>query len=107
MPPISLSPIFFQKMLRLLKLNKELNLLEEDAFITNNGSPNKLLTYFTDSLLGIKATSILSRRRSGNLLDYLHGSPTKTPQRIFHGASFSMFVAPLGWIGISTGHKLF
>ena len=50
MPPIILSPIIFDKMLRLLKINKERKVLEEDSLIKNNGGSNKLLRYFTAAL---------------------------------------------------------
>lgn len=53
-PPINLSPLVFQKMLKLPKLNKELKLPKADAFITNNGGPKRLLKYFTDSLSRVK-----------------------------------------------------
>lgn len=54
MPPTRLSPIVFHKMLRLLKLNKELKLPKEDAFIKNNDDPKTFLSYFTNSLNGVK-----------------------------------------------------
>ena len=58
MPPISLSPIVFYKILRLPKTNKELNLPKEKAFtITNNGAPKILLTYFTNSLYGVNTNA--------------------------------------------------
>ena len=53
-PPINLIPIMFQKIMKLPKFNKELKIPEAYAFITNNGGPKRLLTYFTDSLYGVK-----------------------------------------------------
>lgn len=57
MHPISLSPIVFQKVMRLLKPNKELKLLEEDVFITKYVIPKILLTYFIDSLSRVKTNA--------------------------------------------------
>ena len=54
MPPIILTPIIFHKMLRFPKPIKELKIPKEDAFISNNSGPNKLLTYFTNSLSRVK-----------------------------------------------------
>ena len=56
-PPLRLSLIVFQSMLRLPKKNKELKelkLVEVDSFIANNGGMKKLLSHFKDSLSGIK-----------------------------------------------------
>lgn len=39
--PISLSPLTFQKMLRLLEPNKELKLLEVNDFLTNHDGPKR------------------------------------------------------------------
>lgn len=47
--PVSLNPLVFHRMLRLPNPNKELKLSKVDDFITNNGGPKRLLTYFTDS----------------------------------------------------------
>ena len=52
--PISLNPLAFQRMLRLLEPNKELKLLEADDFITNHGVLKRLLPYFTYSLSRLK-----------------------------------------------------
>lgn len=58
--PISLSPLVFWKMLRLLEPNKELKLPEVDDFVTNYGGPKILLPYFVDSLFGLKLNSFQS-----------------------------------------------
>ena len=55
--PISLSPIVFQKMLRLPEPNKELKIPKADDFITNHGARKRLLPHFTDSLSGVKSIS--------------------------------------------------
>lgn len=55
--PISLNPIIFQRMLRLLEPNKEFKIAEADDFITNHGAPKRLLPHFIDSLFGIKINS--------------------------------------------------
>ena len=44
-------------MLRLPKPNKELKILEADDFITNHGGTKRLLTYFPDSLSGVKSNA--------------------------------------------------
>ena len=54
MPPINLSPLVFQKILRFAKPNKELKLTEVDDFITNHGGPKRLLTYFSYSFSRVK-----------------------------------------------------
>ena len=56
-PLISLSLLVFQKMIRLPKINKELKLPEGDDFITNHGGKKILLTYFIDSLSGVKTNA--------------------------------------------------
>lgn len=55
--PIIQNPLVFQRMLRLPKPNKELNLVEVDDFITNHGILKRLLPYFTDSLSRLRMNS--------------------------------------------------
>lgn len=57
MHPISLRPIVFQKMMRLPKLNKELKILEANAFITNNDGTKGFLTYFIGSFSGVNTNA--------------------------------------------------
>jgi hypothetical protein len=54
---ISLSPLIFQKMMKLAKPNKEPKLAEADKFIANHGGPKILLTYFIDSLFGVRTNA--------------------------------------------------
>ena len=55
--PISLNPLAFHRMLRLLEPNKELKLLEADELTINHGGPKILLPYFKDSLTRLKLNS--------------------------------------------------
>ena len=40
-------------------MNKELRIIEVDSFITNNGGPNKLPSYFIESYFGIKPNTYM------------------------------------------------
>jgi hypothetical protein len=52
-PLVSMSPLVFQKMLSLLKPNKELKLIETNSFISSNGVLRKIMSQFMDSMLRI------------------------------------------------------
>lgn len=54
LPPVSLGPLIFQKMLRLPEPNKELKITEENSCIAKNGGLKKIMSHFTNSLSGTK-----------------------------------------------------
>lgn len=91
--PISLNPLAFQRMLRLLGPSKEFKLPEIDDYVMNHGGPKRLLAYFIDSLSRLKLNCFqfdidILKDPFREFAWLSHGSPIRSPRHIFLGMSY-------------------